>query len=299
MIGALPPENFAVWSPRTNKDTTTIGTWRNPYRYDEITNREKGIDAMTGLPYVDFFDPAHDTDSTPEVKRIFRIQFPDLYRATDRGELKTSTGSAIRLGGETLITYRSAIQRIYRKAFRYLDASTQRDIESALVTNSNTAEKRIQCWDGHDVINNHQIGNMMPFPSDIPSMNSLRADVVKIPAGQAYDYYRTLRQQFFDCNEGKPLVTERLYDYFDRFLAEVEKYYAAPADFRPTSELQVAIYYQRGYFDFFQTYDKFIEDNLLQDFVGKDLWAITDFREYVQVANEIIDSRGKRFSAST
>src|SRR6266853_6896576 len=37
MMGALPPENFAVWSPRTNKDTTTIGTRRNPYRYDEIT----------------------------------------------------------------------------------------------------------------------------------------------------------------------------------------------------------------------------------------------------------------------
>jgi hypothetical protein len=228
---------------------------------------------MTGLPYVDFFDPARDTDSTPQVVQIYRHQFPDLYRATDRGELKTSTGSAIQLGGETLITYRSAIQRIYGKAFRYLDASTQRDIESALGTNSNTAEKRIQCWDGRDV--------------------------VKIPAGQAYDYYRTLRQQFFGGNEGKPLVTERLYDYFDRFLAEVKKYYAAPADFRPTSELQVAIYYQRGYFDFFQTYDKFIKDNLLQDFVGKDLWAIANFREYLQVANEIIDSRGRRFSAST
>jgi hypothetical protein len=140
---------------------------------------------------------------------------------------------------------------------------------------------------------------MMPFPSDTPSLNSLRADVVNIPAAQAYDYYRDLRQQFFGDNEGNPLVTERLYDYVDRFLAEVKKYYAESADFRPKSELQVAIYYQRGYFDFFQTYDKFVEDNLLQDFVGKDLWAITDFREYLQVANEIIDSRGKRFTVST
>ena len=32
-----------------------------------------------------------------------------------------------------------------------------------------------------------------------------------------------------------------------------------------------------------EAYDKFVEDNLLQDFVGKDLWAITDFREYVKV----------------
>lgn len=254
---------------------------------------------MTALPYVDFFDPARDTDSTPQVVQIYRNQFPDLYRATDHEELKTSTGRAIQLGGETLITYRSAIKRIYGKAFRHLDPSTQRDIESTLDANSNTAEKQIQCWDGRDVINNHQIGNMMPFPSGTPSLNSLRADMGKIPAGQAYDYYRTLRQQFFDGNEGKPLVTEKLYDYFDRFLAVVKEYYAAPADFRLKSELQVAIYYQRGYFDFFQTYDKFIEDNLLQDFVGKDLWAISDFREYVQVANEIIDSRGKRFSAST
>ena len=117
----------------------------------------------------------------------------------------------------------------------------------------------------------------MPFPSGTPSLNSLRADVVKIPTGQAYDYYRDLRQQFFDGNEGKPLVTERLYDYFDRFLAEVKDYYAEPADFRPKSELQVAIYYQRGYFDFFQTYDKFVEDNLLQDFVGKNLGLLPTF----------------------
>jgi len=50
-------------------------------------------------------------------------------------------------------------------------------------------------------------------------------------------------------------------DYFDRFLAEVKKYHVAPQDFRPESELQVAIYYQRGCFDFCQTYDKFVEDN--------------------------------------
>lgn len=254
---------------------------------------------MTALPYVDFFHPVRDADSSPHVMQIYRHQFPDLYRATDRRELKTSTGSLVKLGGDTLITYRSAIQRIYGKAFRFLDASTQIDILSALNTYSNTAEKRIRYWDGEVVINNHQIGNMMPFPSGTPSLNSLRADVINISATQAYDYYRDLRQQFFRENEGNPLVTERLYYYFDKFLAEVKKYYAESADFRPKSELQVAIYYQRGYFDFFQTYDKFIEDNLLQDFVGKDLWAITDFREYLQVANEVIDIRGKRFTLST
>ncbi len=253
---------------------------------------------MTALPYVDFFDPVRDTDSSPRIVQIYRNQFPYLYRATDRRELKTSTGIPIQLGGDTLITYRSAIQKLYGKAFRFLDATTQSDIRAALASYSNNSEKRIQYWDGEVVINNHQIGNMMPFPSATPSLNSLRADVVNIPASQAYDYYRDLRQQFLGDNEGKPLVTERLYDYFDRFLAEVKKYYAAPADFRPKSELQVAIYYLRGYFDFFQTYEKFIEDNLLQDFVGKNLWAITDFREYLHVANEIIDNRGKRFAGS-
>jgi hypothetical protein len=216
----------------------------------------------------------------------------------DHGELKTSAGSAMGLGGETLITYRSAIQRIYGKAFRHLDASTQGDIRAVLDRNSNTAKKRIQCWDGHDVINNHQIGNMMPFPSGMPSLNSLRADMINIPCHHAYDYYRALRQRFVDGNGGRPLVIERLYDYFDRFLAEVKKYYAARGHFQPTSELQVAIYYYRGYFDFFQTYDEFVRGNLLQDFVGKDLWSVTDFGEYVRVANEIIDGRGKRFSAS-
>lgn len=259
----------------------------------------KGIDAMIALSYVDFFDPTRDTDSSPQVVQIYRNQFPDLYRATDCRELKTSTGSSVMLGGDTLITYRSAIQRIYGKAFRFLDSTTQKNVRSALDTYSNTSEKRIQYWDGEVVINNHQIGNMMPFPSDTPSLNSLRADVVNIPPAQRYDYYRDLRQQFFGDNEGKPHVTEKLYDYFDRFLVEVKKYYTESVDFRPKSELQLAIYYQRGYFDFFQTYDKFVEYNLLQDFVGKDLWAITDFREYLQVANEIIDSRGKRFTSST
>lgn len=265
----------------------------------QFTNKRIGMDALTALPYVDFFDPVRDTDSSPQVVHIYRHQFPDLYRATDRGELKTSTGSAVKLGGDTLITYRSAIQRIYGKAFRFLDATTQSDIRSALDTYSNTAKKKIKYWDGEGVINNHQIGNMMPFPSGTPSLNSLRADVVNIPTSQAYDYYRDLRQQFFGNNEGKPVVTERLYDYFDRFLAEVKDYYADPEGFRPKSELQVAIYYQRGYFDFFQTYDKFVEDNLLQDFAGKNLWAITDFREYLQIANGIIDSRGMRLNVST
>jgi hypothetical protein len=140
---------------------------------------------------------------------------------------------------------------------------------------------------------------MMPFPTGTPSLNTLRADVVKIPAGEAYGYYRTLRQQFFINNEGKPLVSEKLYDYFDRFLSEVKKYYAQSTSYHPESELQVAIYYYRGYLDFFKTYDNFVKDNLLQDFVGRDLWAIADFREYLEVANDIIDRRGKRFTEST
>jgi hypothetical protein len=230
---------------------------------------------MTALPYLDFFDPALDADSSPQVVKIYRKQFPDLYRAAGSGELKTSSGIAIQLGGDTLITYRSAIRRIYGKYFRHLDAPKQREILSILDVYSNTAEKRIQFCDGLDIVNNHQIGNMMPFPSGMPSLNSLRADV------------------------GAPPGADKLFDYFDRFLSEVKSYYAKSADYRPTSKLQAAIYYYCGYFDFFGTYEKFVEDNLLQDFVGKDLWTVTDFREYLQVANDIIDSRGKRFSVST
>lgn len=149
---------------------------------------------MTPLAYADFFDPTRDADSSPQVVKIYRDQFPDLYRASDHGELRTAMGSPVKLGGDTLITYRSAIQKIYGKTFRFLDATTQGDIRSALDTYSNTAEKRIKHWDGEVVINNHQIGNMMPFPSDIPSLNSLRADVVNIPTAQVYDYYRDIRQ---------------------------------------------------------------------------------------------------------
>jgi hypothetical protein len=230
---------------------------------------------MTALPYIDFFDPTRHADSSPQVVKIYQSQFPHLYRAVDRGGIRTATGSAIQLRGDTLITYRSAIRRIYGKYFRHLDAPKQREILSILDVYSNTAEKRIQFWDGLDIVNNHQIGNMMPFPSGMPSLNSLRADV------------------------GAPPGADKLFDYFDRFLSEVESYYAESADYRPISKLQVAIHYYRGYFDFFGTYEKFVEDNLLQDFVGKDLWTVTDFREYLHVAKDIIDSRGKRFADSS
>lgn len=222
---------------------------------------------MTRLAYQDFFDLAHDPDSSPRVVKIYRQQFPDLYQATDRGELKTTDGRPVILGGDTLITYRSAVKKIYGKYFRELDSVTQKDILSALEAYSCTSQKQIQFSDGKGVINNHQLGNMMPFPSSIPSMNILRAS--------------------------------KFYDYFDRFLNEVKEYYGNPSGYIPSSKLQEAIYYQHGYFDFFKTYNRYIEVNLLQDFVGKDLWSITDFRKYLQVANEIIDSRGKRFTETT
>ena len=83
---------------------------------------------------------------------------------------------------------------------------------------------------------------------------------------------------------------------YDRFLEEIKNYYVDSENYHPKSELQIAIYYQKEYFDFYQTYEKFLEDNLLQDFVGHSLWEITDFCEYVQVVNEIIDKRGMRFN---
>ena len=221
---------------------------------------------MTDLAYEDFFDPVHDPDSSPRVVEIYRNQFPDLYQAKERGELKTSDGDVVILKGDTLITYKRAIKRIYGKYFGELDPATQDDILSVLGTYSCTPLKQIRFSDEKGIINNHQLGNMMPFPSSIPSMNTLRAGTY--------------------------------YDYFDRFLTDVRSYYIDPTGFQPSSKLQAAIQYQHGYFDFFKSYDRYIEQNLLQDFVGKDLWGITDFREFVHVANEIIDGRGKRFTVS-
>jgi hypothetical protein len=201
--------------------------------------------------------------------QIYRRQFPDLYRAVDSGKLMTTGARPIQLGGDTLITYKSAIRKIYGNYFGQLDPAIQRAILRALATVSSTSEKEIKCWDEHgqSIVNNHQIGNMMPFPSGTPSLNALRANAP-------------------------------LYDYFDQFLKEVQGYYARRSDYRPTSGLQKAIHQYRSYFDFFQTYDRFVADNLLQDFVGKDLASITDLHEYLQVVNEIIDSRGKRFTVS-
>lgn len=197
------------------------------------------------------------------------MQFPDLYRATDRGEIKSSDGRALILAGDTLITYKCAVRNIYGKYFTYLDLATQLEIRAVLETHSHTSQKRINCWDNQAqaLINNHQIGNMMPFPSGRPSINSLRA-------------------------------SPPLFDYFDTFLAEVKNFYLSSHTYQPTTALQRAIEFQRGYFEFFQTYDNFIETNLLQGFVDLDLHSIRNFSEYVRIAGEVIDSRGKRFTAS-
>ena len=243
---------------------------------------------MSSLAFIDFYNPIHDSDASHRVVQIYRAQFPDLYRVADRGEIKTSKGSALQLAGDTLITYRSAITRIFGKPFRYLSPEVKKEILEALASISSTPRKQVTYWDGEQVINNHQIGNLMPFPSGIPSINSFRADVVRDPGPDFSEQERGL------CRKSGAEV--KLCDYFDRFLLEVEKYYAMRDNFHPDSALQVAIKYQRGYFEFFKTYENFIESNLLQDFAGKDLWSITDFHEYLQVANHIIDARGARFT---
>jgi len=251
---------------------------------------------MTNLAYIDFYDPVRDADASHRVVQIYRALFPSLYQAAERGEIETSMGTRAHLAGDTLITYRSAITRIYGKPFRYLAQQTQSQILEILASNSSTLSKQVMYWDGNQVINNHQIGNMMPFPSGMPSLNSFRADVVRDP-GPSFSERERMLCRTSRSNDGWKLSTDlKLYDYFDRFLSEVEKYYAMRDDFSPDSALQVAIQYQRGYFDFFQTYGNFIESNLLQDFVGKDLWSITDFQEYLQVASKIIDDRGARIS---
>lgn len=219
---------------------------------------------MTSLAYEDFSDSLPDPDCSIRVVDIYKNQFPDIYQAVGSGELKTSDGRVVVLKGDTLITYKMPIKRLYGKYYGELDSTTKIEIHQALEANSHTAEKHIKWRDGGGLVNNHQIGNMMPFPSSTPSMNRLRASS-------------------FD-------------DYFDKFLAEVQSYYAGRTSYQPTSPLQRAIYFQREYFDFFKTYDQYIEGNLLQDFVGKDLWGISNFHEFVQVANEIIDRRGKRFN---
>jgi hypothetical protein len=252
---------------------------------------------MTTLSHADFYDPERDTDSSPKVVQIYRAQFPSLYLASDLGELRTSLGERCFLGGETLITYRSAITRIYGMPFRHLMPQEQKVILEILESSSCTPNKHVMYWDGVMVINNHQIGNMMPFPSGTPSINSFRADVLRDPGTGFNEHDRMLCRKALSSETKQGVADVKHYDYFDRFLSEVERYYAKRNDFFPETALQVAINYQRGYFDFFQTYVNFIESNLLQDFAGKDLWAITDFSSYVQIANQIIDRRGARFTA--
>ena len=251
---------------------------------------------MTNLAYIDFYDPVRDADASHKVVEIYRAQFPGLYQTAERGEIRTSDGQRVHLAGDTLITYRSAITRIYGKPFRYLTPEVQKEILATLAASSSTPRKQVMHWDGSQVINNHQIGNMMPFPSGTPSLNSFRADVVRDPGPGFTERERMLCRNHRSSDGGQSSAGVKLYDYFDRFLSEVEKYYSMRDDFHPDSALQVAIHYQRGYFDFFRTYGNFIESNLLQDFVGKDLWSITDFQEYLQVASKIIDDRGARFT---
>lgn len=253
---------------------------------------------MINLAYVDFYDPSRDTDASHRVVEIYRSQFPALYQSAERGVIQTSAGERVCLAGDTLITYRSAITRIYGKPFRYLLPQVQTEIMEMLASVSLTPKKQVTYKQANQVINNHQIGNMMPFPSGTPSVNSFRADVVRDPGPAFSERERMLCRGPRTSGAATP-AGGRLYDYFDRFLSEVEKYYAKRDGFRPDSALQVAINYQRGYFDFFQTFGNYIEGNLLQDFAGVDLWVVTDFQEYLQLANKLIDQRGSRFIVKT
>jgi hypothetical protein len=219
---------------------------------------------MTSLPFHDFYTTKGETDCCSEVETIYRQQFPTLYHAVDRGEIKTPNGKVVIIKGDTLITYKTPIRRFFKGTFDKLNDDTKAEIRSILEQSSQTSQKKINYYNGRELINNHQIGNMMPFPSSIPSMNIERA--------------------------------RAFHDYFDCFLVEVNKYYSHSSNYQPVTSLQQAILYQREYFDFFKSYDQYIEENLLQDFVGHDLSSITDFREFVQVANEIIDNRGRRFN---
>lgn len=247
---------------------------------------------MTELAYIDFYDPKRDTDSTRRVVEIYRAQLPGLYGAAERGDIRTLKKEKTYLGGETLITYRSAIRRLFGKSFQYLVPTVQEEILAALESVSITSKKNVMCWDAKQrlVINNHQIGNMMPFPSGVPSINSFRADVIKDPGPGFTERERSLCRSRQTGSEG------RLFDYFDRFLCEVERYYGHREGFEPVTALQVAIRYQHGYFDFFQTFDNYIEANLLQDFVGVSLWSIDNFQDYLETANRIIDERGARIA---
>ena len=251
---------------------------------------------MIDLASIDFYNPLRDTDASPRVVEIYRAQFPGLYEATERGDVMTSAGERVHLSGETLITYRSAINRLYGKSFRYLLPQVQNEVLGILASSSVTPRKQVMYWDGSQVVNNHQIGNMMPFPSGTPSINSFRADMIRDPGPGFSERERLLCRKVWSGAAGETGAGVKFYDYFDKFLLEVEKYYSARNDFRADSALQVAIHYQRGYFDFFRTYANFIESNLLQDFAGVDLWAITDFESYVQAANKIIDDRGARLT---
>ena len=102
---------------------------------------------MASLDLRDFFHPSRDADCSYDVMKIYRMQFPDLYRATDRGEIKTSDGRALRLAGDTLITYKCAVRNIYGKYFTHLDSATQLEIRAVLKTHSHTSQKQINCWD--------------------------------------------------------------------------------------------------------------------------------------------------------
>ena len=212
----------------------------------------------------DFYHPTRDPDCSTAVVKLYRHNFPALYAAVDQGEIRTASGDCLILKGDTLFTWHSAIRKFHGQYFPALDGGTQNKILAELRKYSDTAQKKIRFTNENEkgIVNNHQLGNMMPFPSSLPSMNTLRA-------GQ-------------------------FHDYFDRFLHEVRDYYDHRDCYRQETGLQRAIWHQHGYFDFFGSYTQYIRCNLLQDLDGVDLWGITDFTEYLRIANYIIDRRGKR-----
>ncbi|NLR09829.1 MULTISPECIES: hypothetical protein [Lactobacillaceae] len=214
----------------------------------------------------DFLTQGGESDRCPLINEIYQQIFPWYDKKAD--------------AGDTLNTYRLAIQQYYGHYYWNLDRASQIEIIGIIRQYAPHNESQIFEYEQIDqygkpyyqVCNNYQLGNFGILP--------VHGGINPKRSGSPY------------------------FDFFDCYLEKVATFYAGKLG---DDRLSVAIRKQSAYFEQFGSFDQFVEKNILMDFFeghgdGQDrlydqpvrLSGLQSFKDYVRASSRIITRRSQR-----
>lgn len=237
------------------------------YAYDKAIRLEDFLkmDELQATRF-DFLTQGGESDRCPLINEIYQQVFPWYDKKVD--------------AGDTLNTYRLAIQQYYGHRYRNLDRASQIEIVGIIRQYTPHSESQIFEYEQIDkygkpyyqVCNNYQLGNfgILPVHGGINPKRSV-----------------------------PPYL-----DFFDHYLEKVAAFYAGKLG---DDRLSVAIRKQSAYFEQFGAFDQFVEKNILMDFFEDHqdeqncpyyqpirLSGLQSFKDYVRASSRIITHRSQR-----